>query len=65
MDTIILAIDPSVRLLGKRTITQFRCIPYVASPLDTHRRGSGASRSDRKVEGISRAATCEVEKRRK
>jgi hypothetical protein len=59
MDTIILAIDPTIRLLGRRTITKFRCIPFVASPLDSHRRSSPS----KKTEGSNRGATCEVEKR--
>lgn len=59
MDTIILAIDPTIRLLGRRSITKLRCIPFVASPLDSHRR----SAPSKKTEGSSRGATCEVEKR--
>ena len=59
MDTIILAIDPSIRLLGPRKISQIRCIPFVASPLDTHRRGC------KKTEGTTRGLQCEVEKREK
>ena len=58
METIILAIDPSIRLLGKRSITHLRCIPFVASPLDSHRRPN-----HKKTEGGSKGAQCEAERR--
>ena len=61
MDTIILAIDPSFRLLGKRSITQFKSIPFAASPLDSHRRGGRSEH--KKLEVGSKGAPCEVEKR--
>ena len=61
MDTIILAIDPSFRLLGKRSIAQFRSIPFAASPLDSHRRGGRSEH--KKLEAGSKGAPCEVEKR--
>jgi hypothetical protein len=61
METIILAIDPSFRLLGKRSIAQFRSIPFAASPLDSHRRG--ARHEPKKFEAGSKGVPCEVEKR--
>ena len=61
METIILAIDPSCRLLGKRSIAQFRSIPFAASPLDSHRRGVRSEH--KKLEVGSKGVSCEVEKR--
>jgi hypothetical protein len=61
MDTIILAIDPSCRLLGKRSIAHLRSIPFAASPLDSYRRG--ARSEHKKLETGSKGLPCEVEKR--
>ena len=65
METIILAIDPSCRLLGKRSIAQFRSIPFAASPLDSYQRGDNRDRDreHKKLEVGSKGVPCEVEKR--